>query len=98
MEQDAVAQARDVSALVGMLERLGELGHDLQVRVDVHEGVEEELLGLLRRFVRGDARIEIGGGIGGGDDDRCSFGATAAAGRGDQQQRANRRGRHRASQ
>jgi hypothetical protein len=59
VERDAAAQPRDVGQIVGMLERLGQLGHDAQLIVDVHERVVEELVRLLRHLVHADPRIEI---------------------------------------
>ena len=57
----AVAQVKNVGARVGRLPALGEIGHDIHLRVELYEAVVDQSVEVLRLRVGPDPRIEIGG-------------------------------------
>ena len=70
VELHSVAKADHVGELVGFdLQRLGEVGHRLQLIVNPQQRVVEQLVGLLRGLVRPDPRIEVDGSVGHPHDD-----------------------------
>jgi hypothetical protein len=90
VEAHALPESCDVCQWIRVVDGLGQIGHHPQLIVDTQKTVVEQLVQLLRRFIRSDPRVEIRRRVHQRDRDRSGRwgGARAAPG----QEHAEERG------